>query len=359
MAFGIGAPGQSLERHDGELRFKTLAEYRQQIREVIHQGVVDIVLMSGSTSELLTLEERLFDQSPVTPAVRANDATDVHAMRGSRIPLAPARPFRTLAIDHAQCGHLDCDSTERKRGVDLGLYSVTFNNDCELDLETLEQYNRFREEAERKQFRHFLEVFNPNVPEAISEDKRPDFINDVIARTLAGIPKAGRPVFLKIAYQGPKAMEALAAYDPHLVVGILGGAAGTTHDAFRLLYEAQKYGARAALFGRKINQAECQLAFIEFLRHIADGVIEPEEAVKAYHAVLQKLRIPAQRSLEDDLALRTNVMSYGGSSRTVSVPAKKNPHPNQNGPAPDFQKMTSEARLEYHQARIARLLGES
>jgi hypothetical protein len=358
MAFGIGAPGQSLERHDGELRFKTLAEYRRQIREVIHQGLVDIVLMSGSTSEVLVLEERLFDHSPITPAVRANDATDVHAMRGSRIPQSPARPFRTLAIDHAQCGHLDCETSERKLGVDLGLYSVTFNNDCELDLATLEQYQRFREEAERKQFRHFLEVFNPNMPDAISDEKRPDFINDVIARTLAGVPKAGRPIFLKIAYQGPKAMEALVRYDPHLIVGILGGAAGTTHDAFRLLYEAQKYGARAALFGRKINQAECQLAFIEFLRHIADGVIEPEEAVRAYHAVLEKLRIPAQRTLEEDLVLQTNVMSYGGSSRTTSLPAKRNGKPKGNAAAPDFQRMTSEARLEYHKARIARLLGE-
>jgi hypothetical protein len=46
------------------------------------------------------------------------------------------------------------------------------------------------------------------------------------------------------------------------------------------LHETRKYGGRAALFGRKINQAECQLAFIEFLRHIADGVIKPDEAVE-------------------------------------------------------------------------------
>jgi hypothetical protein len=358
MAFGIGAPGLSFERHDGELRFKTLAEYRQQIREVIHQGVVDIVLMSASTSEQLTLEERLFDDSPVTPAVRANDATDVHAMRGSRIPQAPARPFRTLAIDHAQCGHLDCAPGERTRGADLGLYSVTFNNDCELDLETLEQYNQFRAEAERKRFRHFLEVFNPNLPGAISEELRPTFINDVIARTLAGVPKTGRPVFLKIAYQGPRAMEALVQYDPHLIVGVLGGAAGTTHDAFRLLYEAKKHGARAALFGRKINQAECQLAFIEFLRHIADGVIEPEEAVRAYHGVLEQLRIPARRTLEEDLTLQAGTQSYAGSSRTVSFPARAAAGQAKEPAAPDFQRMTAEDRLSYHQSRIARLLGE-
>ena len=81
-------------------------------------------------------------------------------------------------------------------------------------------------------------------------------------------------------------MEELVAYDPHLVVGILGGGAGTTYDAFKLIAEAQKYGARAALFGRKINNAENQLAFVEFLRLIADGEISPEEAVRAYHGVL-------------------------------------------------------------------------
>ena len=358
MAFGIGAPGQSLERHDGEVRFKTLAEYRQQIREVIRQAVVDIVLMSASTSELLTLEDRLFDDSPVTPAVRANDATDVHAMRGSRIPQAPARPFRTLALDHAQCGHLDCAPEERRRGVDLGLYSVTFNNDCELDLETLAAYNRFREEAERKGFRHFLEVFNPNRPDAIPERQRPDFINDVIARTLAGVGKRGRPIFLKVAYQGPKAMEALVRYDPHLIVGVLGGAAGTTHDAFHLLYEAQKYGARAALFGRKINQAECQLAFIEFLRHIADGVIEPPEAVRAYHAVLKKLKIPPRRSLEEDLELQSNVQSYAGSSRTYSFPKRDNSERSPNPAPPVLSQMSSADRVRYLLDRIADRLGE-
>ena len=92
-------------------------------------------------------------------------------------------------------------------------------------------------------------------------------------------------------------MEELVAYDPHLVVGILGGGAGTTYDAFKLIAEAQKYGARAALFGRKINNAECQLAFVEFLRRIVDGEVTPEEAVRAYHGVLEQLKIKPLRSL--------------------------------------------------------------
>ena len=96
-----------------------------------------------------------------------------------------------------------------------------------------------------------------------------------------------------MVYHGPKAMEELVRFDPHLVVGILGGSSGTTRDAFQLLHDAQKYGARVALFGRKINNAENQLAFVQFLRLIVEGQIGPVEAVKAYHAVLGKLGIRA------------------------------------------------------------------
>ncbi|AMV17115.1 hypothetical protein [Planctomyces sp. SH-PL14] len=357
MAFGIGAPGLSPERHDQELKYKTLAEYRDQIRQVIRQGVVDIVLMSVSTSEQLTLREGLFENSSITPAIRANDATDVHVFRGSRIGAEPARPFRTALLDHAQCGHLDCAPEERPRGASLGLYSLTFNNDLKLDLATLEAYNDFRAEAERKGFRHFMEIFNPNVAGAVSDELRPQFINDVIARTLAGVATAGRPVFLKIAYQGPKAMEELVAYDPHLIVGVLGGAAGTTLDAFTLLHEAQKHGARAALFGRKINQAENQLAFIEFLRHIADGLIEPEEAVRAYHAVLEKLKIRPHWPLEEDLTLQTNVTSYAGSEKVTSVPKKPAGAASTAAGSTDLSKMTSEERAAYHRTRIQKMFG--
>lgn len=320
MAFGIGAPGQSPEAHAGELRYKTLEEYRDQIRAIARQGLVDIMLMSTSTNHALTIRERLFDDSHVTPAIRANDTTDVHIARGSHYVESAARPFRSTSLDHAQCGHLDCAPEERSLGADLGLYSVTFNNHLKRDLETLERFKEFREEAERKRFRYFLEVFDPNVPGAVEPDKLAGYINDMIARMLAGVAPAGRPVFLKMVYHGPKAIEELFRYDPHLVIGILGGSAGTTRDAFQLLADAQKYGAKVALFGRKINNAENQLAFVTFLRLIVDGVIGPAEAVKAYHAVLGRLGVAPRRSLEDDLKITDGSMSYGGSSSVV-VPA--------------------------------------
>ena len=307
MAFGIASPGTEL---DGRVR--SLSEYRDQVRAIVFQGLVDITLMSASTSEILTIRERIFDASSVTPAVRANDTTDVHIVRGSRYAILPSRPFATTTLDHIQAGKSPCTNAERRLGANLGLYSVTFNNDLEHDLEVLETYKAFRLEAEEKHFRHFLEVFHPNVPanvHGIAPEEIPYFVNDHIVRLLAGVPSSSRPIFLKIPYAGPRALEELCAYDSSLVVGVLGGSAGTTHDAFSLLYEAKRHGARAALFGRKINAAEHQLSFVQYLRLLADGQIKPAEAVKAYHATLQKSGIIPRRTLDQDLELTSTFSS--------------------------------------------------
>src|SRR6516162_7917161 len=68
MALAIGAPGRSPEAHSGELRYRTLAEFRDIITQIVEQQLVDIMLMAASTSEVLTIQRRLFDRSPVTPA---------------------------------------------------------------------------------------------------------------------------------------------------------------------------------------------------------------------------------------------------------------------------------------------------
>src|SRR5438132_13897995 len=78
MALAIGAPGRSPERHSGEVRYRSLAEFRDVIEQIVEQAHVDIMLMSASTSEVLTVHRRLFENSPVTPAARVNDTTDIH-----------------------------------------------------------------------------------------------------------------------------------------------------------------------------------------------------------------------------------------------------------------------------------------
>src|SRR5947209_15408829 len=68
MALSIGAPGKSPESHPGEVRYRSLAEFRDVITRIVEDNLVDIMLMSASTSEALTIHKRLFDDSPVTPA---------------------------------------------------------------------------------------------------------------------------------------------------------------------------------------------------------------------------------------------------------------------------------------------------
>jgi hypothetical protein len=398
MAFGVRAPGprgylarrgerparfspEVWSRH--EFGFRNLPEFLDIIREVTNQGLIDIMLMSAYVNEQLAIKEGLFRNSHVTPAARANDTTDVWAARHGCYMGEPSQPFRSASIDHIQCGEIECERDGADfPGANLGLYSITFVNHLDQDREALLWYKEFREEAERKRFRHFLEVFDPNVDSGIPPEKLGEFINDNILRTLAGVPEAGRPVFLKIVYHGPKAMEELAQYDPNLVVGILGGGAGTTYDAFKLIHDAQKYGARVALFGRKINNAEHQLAFIEMLRLITDGKVSPEEAVRVYHGVLQGKGIKPQRALEDDLKLTDQSMSYDGSAvRRATVTVQNNPLATSSTPAgseangstgtngsvvdwpkradgsPDFDRMTSAHRRVFDAARLNRRFG--
>ena len=315
MAFGITAPGPehcvcTHGYNESEGCFKTLPDYLDQIRRVIEQDIVDIVLLSASNLERLAMDEGRFRRSAITPAARANDTTDVWAVRGGRYLVEPSRGFRSATIDHIKYGRIEPNPLKPVTGADLGLYSVTFTNDLEADHATLRDFHEFRIEAEKKGFRYFLEVFNPNIDPGLEPAKVGAFLNDSIVRCLAGVARAGRPLFLKIPYNGPGPLEELVAYDPDLVVGILGGSAGTTLDAFQLIHDAQTHGARIALFGRKINLSEHPLAFIELLRRIVDGEIGPVEAVRAYHAVLDQLGIRPHRPLDEDLQLSGGAKSY-------------------------------------------------
>ena len=197
------------------------------------------------------------------------------------------------------------------------------------------------------------------------------FINDQIARALAGVTGKGRPVFLKIVYHGPEAMEQLVTYDPNLVVGILGGSSGTTYDAFHQLCEARQHGANAALYGRMINNAEHQTTFIQHLRWLADGELDdPAEAVRSYHGELQKLGIQPYRKLEDDLAATRRASSYGGTSKTVvtkpaaTTPGSEAAAADRTAPAgpsgdPDFSTMSPREKVRWNLARWDRVLGST
>jgi hypothetical protein len=150
--------------------------------------------------------------------------------------------------------------------------------------------------------RHFLEVFNPAFDIDLKDSAHiGSFINDNIVRTLAGVMRDDHPLFLKLQYNGARAMEELAGYDPGwLIVGVLGGAKGTTRDTFELIAQAERHGARVALFGRKINLAEDPIALVGFMRAVVEREIEPEDAVKAYHDGLKKVGIKPTLPLAKD-----------------------------------------------------------
>jgi hypothetical protein len=317
MAFGVSGLGRRGADDDGP---RSLDEFRQCIREVVEQGLVDIMLMSVSTSDQLAVRDRLFAGSRVTPAIRANDTTDIW-LAGTKAAYAghPALPFRTASLRHAMFGRETTEVGQTVVGAELGLFSVTLNHDAERDVRMLEAYAEFRREAELLGFRHFLEVFAPNAPHDLRPEDIPRFVNDSIARMLAGVARSGRPIFLKIPYFGPAAMESLASYDSSLVVGILGGSAGTTLDAYQLLADAKRYGAKAALFGRRINQAEHQLEFIRQLRAVADGGATPVEGVRAYHGALARLKIAPRRRLEDDLAITPTQHAYAAAAKVAGM----------------------------------------
>ena len=275
---------------------------RQQIREIVEQQLVDILLMSVSNSDALAVDERLFDDSPITPAIRANDTTDIWLV-GSQASYArqPSLPFRTAVLDEAMEADGGRPFTLPGPRVDLGLYSITLNNDATLDRATLEAYRDFRLEARQLDFRHFLEVFAPNAPGDNRIEDVPRFVNDSIVRLLAGIGRNSRPLFLKIPYFGPAragAARCLRQFTRGRYPGRLGG------KHLRCVSTAlgsEETRRRAALFGRKINNAEHQLSFIKHLRALADGQIEPAEAVRSYHSELAKLKIAPHRALADDL----------------------------------------------------------
>lgn len=318
LAWGCSSPGLRRTPNPSGSGFRSMSEFREQCREIIAQGMIDILLASTSTHALLAHKERLFEHSPVTPAIRANDTTDVWRGRGARYRDEPSRPFATTYLEEAQWGDdpllwSNVRGQSRRPVVNLGLYSMTFNNQVDPDLDTLAAFKAFRLEARAKGFRYFLEIFPPNVSyrEArLRPSEVPGFVNDQIARLLASVPAGMRPEFLKLPYFGTRALTELRNYDASLIIGVLGGGSGTTHDAFKLLADAQAAGARCALFGRRIKDAEDPLAFIAAMRAIVDHGLAAREAVRFYRGELQKQGIRPLRSVRDDMEITFNDLSF-------------------------------------------------
>jgi len=293
MAFGIAAPGPVSDGTAGSAgqkltQYRKRSDYLAAMTAMAESELIDILLMSASSAETLHAAG-LFNSVDVTPAVRLNDTTDIWSARGSKYRDSPSRPFATADLEIVA------------QFCQLGLYSITFSNDIKADTTTLEAYRNFRLAIRNTNIQHFLEVFNPAFDIELSDASLGDYINDMILKTLAGVTQVDTPLFLKMQFNGQRAMADLCAYDPgNLIVGILGGSAGTTRDTFELAQQAEQAGARVALFGRKINLAESPVHLVKLMRSVIEEKNTAEQAVVAYHEHLKEFSIQPARSLKAD-----------------------------------------------------------
>ena len=297
MAMGRRAPG-IIRNKDGTPTNNpaTYSSYLDKMENMTKSSLVDVMLMSLTSTERLS-DKGIFKDSSVTPAVRLNDTSCIWGMiRNGEYATHKSRPFATSQLRHAI------------KYANLGLYSMTFNKNVDLDIAMLNTYRNFRDEAEKIGMRHFLEVFNSAVID-LNSTQMGEYVNDCILKTLAGQISKEKPLFLKIAYNGPKAMEELCSYDPgNLVVGILGGGKGTARDCFELIHQASKYGARVALFGRKINLSEDQEIMVSTMRKVVEGSLNSLEGVKYYHDTLIKKNLTPDNTIESDSELTQEIL---------------------------------------------------
>ena len=196
-------------------------DYRDQMREIVKQGLVDIMLMSASTSDATDDQENVSSRTRALPRPFEPMIPPTFICWPAAL-MPPSPPGRFASRDHRADSKRQDQSHVRRADARVRIWGcirsrrITRSNSIILRLKPIKQ---FRIEAEQKGFRHFLEVFDPNACGDSCPVDLGRYINDLIVRTLAGVPSSGRPVFPQDRYHGPKAMEELVAYDPSLIPG--------------------------------------------------------------------------------------------------------------------------------------------
>ena len=78
-----------------------------------------------------------------------------------------------------------------------------------------------------------------------------------------------------------------------------------------MVKQAERYGARVALFGRKIYFAEDSLEIVRTMRRVIEDDVSSEDAVKAYHDYLEKNGLRPRKSLAEDLEITDPALKMG------------------------------------------------
>ena len=102
-------------------RSGSMQTFCDELVTLVEQAKIDILLASVANMDILARDKCIFDESSVTPAIRANDTTDIWNTRGSNYTAAPSKPFATTTIEEAQYGTLT-PAPDQQPDVNLGLY---------------------------------------------------------------------------------------------------------------------------------------------------------------------------------------------------------------------------------------------
>ena len=94
------------------------------------------------------------------------------------------------------------------------------------------------------------------------------------------------------------------------------------------------------------------------------AITDPAEAVRSYHAALQKLDIAPYRAIDEDLMQTMRQSAYGSSSKTSVATSiarnsgKSGATESSDTESPDFANMTAQEKLAWNRRRLDHMLGD-
>jgi hypothetical protein len=283
-----GVQGLGMERTPRP-HHRTRPEFLQLLREMTADGFIDGLLMTPADAEVLALQEKIFDHSPVTPCVRMNAETGIWSPRHGQYRSQFSLPFQTVPLnDAAYCEELAGAVTACH--VRIGLYSITLNNDVDHDERTLNAYLQFAKAVGRmSHFNHFLEVFLPNVNrKGLSDEQCGAYAADSIARTMSYLRQRERPLWIKTEYTTPEIWRQLCEFDPTLIIGALGGPRHSPRRSLQLAHDVISNGGKVILFGRTVFEEDNPRLIAQALRSVLDRAQSVEDAHAEYQRALRQ-----------------------------------------------------------------------
>ncbi len=269
--------------------YRTRPEYLAMMREVMADGAIDGLLMTPADAEVLAFDEKLFDDSPVTPVVRMNAETHIWSPRHGKYRQQYSRPFKTVLTAEAGRYCTEAMQCARDCKIKLGLYSVTLNNDAEADARTTGEFLDFAWECgNTPDFHYFLEVFLPNMQQPGMDSKEQgEYIADNIVRLMSYLRSHQRPAFIKTVYTSADTWRALCDFDPTLVIGALGGTRVNARTSMQLAHDVTEHGGQVILFGRAVFQEDDPRMVARAIRSVLDREQSVDQALSQYQATLR------------------------------------------------------------------------